>query len=231
MALLKQEPGADFALVAPRLPPGQLYAQGERFHVPDRPAEFRVGVCVRSASFGAFEQWVVFDFGRRPVLLRKLGLQLGPAPRVGPSGTPAPGRLEELERWHTGNRHVVPGVARTAEQLALMAKYKVPALALEFRHGGPGPSPFSPTNYRQRMHQFLYEEEAAQQRLVAKCVGPVGGQGCEGRSQSLAGPTELCPPHQAQPAGPRGPEDGPADASPRHALPAPRGPVRRGPHP
>lgn len=169
MALLKQEPGAAFSLGAPGLPPGRVYAQGERFRVPGRPSEYQVAVCVQSTSFGAFEQWVVFDFGRRPALLQRLELQLGREHR--PGAPPAPCPHEELERWHTGNRHVVPGVERTAEQAALLAKYKAPALALEFRRGGPAPGPLSCANYRQRMHQFLYEEEAAQQRLVAKCVG------------------------------------------------------------
>ncbi|XP_036099976.1 helicase with zinc finger domain 2 isoform X1 [Molossus molossus] len=166
VALLKQEPGADFSLVAARLPLDQVYAQGERFRTPDCPSEFQVGVRVQSASFGTFEQWVVFDFGRRPALLQRLVLQLGQEHR--PGGLLAPGHPEELERWNTGNRHVVPGVERTAEQAALMAKYKVPALALEFSRGSPAPGPLSCTNYRQRMHQFLYEEEAAQQQLVAK---------------------------------------------------------------
>lgn len=175
VALLKQEPGADFSLEAPCLPRGQVYAEGERFCVPGSRAEFQVGVCVQSASFGTFEQWVVFDFGRRPALLRKLGLQLGQVHCTGLQGTPVPGHPMELERWHPGNRHVVPSVARTAEQVALMAKYKVPALALEFSRSGPAPGPISCTNYRQRMHQFLYEEEAAQQQLVAKLNlrGPV----------------------------------------------------------
>ncbi|XP_047396940.1 helicase with zinc finger domain 2 isoform X2 [Sciurus carolinensis] len=57
---------------------------------------------------------------------------------------------------------------RTAEQAALMAKYKVPALALEFSRSSLALAPISPTNYRQQMHNFLYEEEAAQQRLVAR---------------------------------------------------------------
>lgn len=169
VALLKQEPGADFSLEAPCLPPGRVYAQGERFRVPGCPTEFRVAVRVQSTSFGTFEQWVVFDFGRRPALLQKLELQLGQEHH--PGATLAPGHHEELERWHTGNRHVVPGVERTAEQAALIAKYKVPALALEFRRGGPAPGPLSCANYRQRMHQFLYEEEATQQQLVAKYVG------------------------------------------------------------
>ncbi|XP_036757595.2 helicase with zinc finger domain 2 isoform X2 [Manis pentadactyla] len=175
VALLKQEPGADFSLVAPCLPPGQLYAQGERFRVPDCPAAFRVGVHVQSTSFGTFEQWVVFDFGRRPALLRKLQLQLGQAPCLGLSEQAAPSHTRELELWNAGNRRVVPDVELTAEQAALMAKYKVPALALEFRRGGLAPGPISRANYRQRMHQFLYEEEAAQQQLVARLNlrGPV----------------------------------------------------------
>lgn len=169
MALLKQEPGTDFSLVAPCLPLGRVYAQGERFQVPDCPTEYRVTVCVQSTSFGTFEQWVVFDFGRRPALLQRLELQVGQEHH--PGGILTPSHQEELERWHTGNRHVVPGVERTAEQAALMAKYKVPALALEFRRSGPVPGPLSCANYRQRMHQFLYEEEATQQQLVAKYVG------------------------------------------------------------
>ncbi|XP_054433461.1 3'-5' exoribonuclease HELZ2 isoform X2 [Pteronotus mesoamericanus] len=166
VALLRQEPGADFSLEAPCLPLGQEYAEGERFRVPDNPAEFQVRVRVQSASFGTFEQWVVFDFGRRPALLQRLELHLGQELR--PGAAPAPGPREELERWHTGNRHVVPGVERPAEHAALMAKYKAPDLALEFRRGGPAPGPLTCASYRERMHQFLYEEEAAQQELVAK---------------------------------------------------------------
>ncbi|XP_013000059.2 3'-5' exoribonuclease HELZ2 isoform X2 [Cavia porcellus] len=168
VALLKQEPGADFSLVARCLPPGRLYASGERFRVPDSQAEFQVGVLVQTTSFGTFEQWVVFDFGRRPVLLRKLGLQLGQAHCSELRRSPAPGRPEELEHWHPGNRHVVPCMEQTAEQAALMAKYKVPTLALEVGHGSLATEPLSRTNYRQSMHHFLYEEQAARQQLVAK---------------------------------------------------------------
>uniref|UniRef100_A0A2K6FBB2 3'-5' exoribonuclease HELZ2 n=1 Tax=Propithecus coquereli TaxID=379532 RepID=A0A2K6FBB2_PROCO len=168
VALLKQEPGADFSLLAPGLPPGRLYARGERFREPRSPTDFRVGVSVQTTSFGTFKQWVVFDFGRRPVLLQKLELELGQVHCPGLREGTVPGHSEELERWHPGNRHVVPGVEQTAEQTALMAKYKVPAQALESTHSSPAPGPPSRANYRQRMHRFLYEEEAAQQWLVAK---------------------------------------------------------------
>ncbi|XP_062966378.1 3'-5' exoribonuclease HELZ2 [Cynocephalus volans] len=168
VALLKQEPGADFWLVAHCLPPGRLYAEGKRFCVPNSPANFQVGVQVQTHSFGTFEQWVVFDFGRRPALLRKLGLQLCQAHSPGTWGRPVHSHPEEPECWHIGNRRVVPGVQRTAEQAALMAKYKAPALALEFGRSGLASGPISRTNYRQRLHQFLFEEEAAQQKLVAQ---------------------------------------------------------------
>ncbi|NP_001292205.1 3'-5' exoribonuclease HELZ2 isoform X1 [Rattus norvegicus] len=168
VALLKQEPGAAFSLVAPHLPPHQLYAQGKHFCVPNSPAQFQVGVLVQAASFGSFEQWVVFDFGRRPVLLQKLKLQLGQTHSLGLNGKPAPSHPQERECWHTGNRHVVLEVDWTPEQEALMAKYKLPSLALEFSHNVVVWGPISRTNYRQRMHKFLYEEEAAQQQLVAK---------------------------------------------------------------
>ncbi|EGW11079.1 helicase with zinc finger domain 2 [Cricetulus griseus] len=168
VALLKQEPGAAFSLVAPSLPPDQLYAQGKHFGVPNSPAQFQVGVRVQAASFGSFEQWVVFDFGHRPVLLQKLKLQLGQSHSPGLNGNPVPSHSQELECWHTGNRRVVLEVDWTPEQEALMAKYKVPSLALEFSHSGVVWGPISRTNYRQRMHKFLYEEEAAQQQLVAK---------------------------------------------------------------
>lgn len=168
VALLKQEPGAAFSLVAPSLPPHQLYAQGKHFCVHSSPAQFKVGVLVQAVSFGSFEQWAVFDFGRRPVLLQKLKLQLGQTHSLGLNGKPAPSHPQELECWHTGNRHVVLEVDWTPEQEALMAKYKLPSLALEFNQNVPVWGTISRSNYRQRMHKFLYEEEAAQQQLVAK---------------------------------------------------------------
>lgn len=130
---------------------------------------FRVTVHVLSASFGTFEQWLVFSFGHLPALLRKLTLQLGQESCLEVPGQSASVQ-QPLERWHTGNRQVVPGVERKAGEAALLAKYKVPDLVLDLNHGCQALEPISCANYRQRMHQFLFEEETAQQQLVAKCV-------------------------------------------------------------
>lgn len=169
VALLRQEPGATFWLAVPGLGPGQQYARGERFLVPGAGRHhFRVTVHVLSASFGTFEQWLVFSFGHLPALLRKLTLQLGQEPCLEVPGQSASDLQQPLERWHTGNRQVVPGVERKAEEAALLAKYKVPDLVLKLKHGCRDLEPISCANYRQRMHQFLFEEETAQQQLVAK---------------------------------------------------------------
>ncbi|XP_006897012.1 PREDICTED: helicase with zinc finger domain 2 [Elephantulus edwardii] len=169
VALLRQELGADFSLVTRSAQsPSLLYAQGRHFCTPGSWADFRVGVSVKGAAFGTFEQWLVFDFGRRPVLLRKLVLRVGQVHSWGSQGAVGPRPCQELERWHTGNRQIVPSVDRTDEQVSLMAKYKTPSLALDFSPSGSDTGPLTCSNYRQRMHQFLYEEEAAQQRLVAK---------------------------------------------------------------
>ncbi|KAJ8779156.1 hypothetical protein J1605_013007 [Eschrichtius robustus] len=76
-------------------------------------------------------QWVVFHFCPRPVLLRKLELQLGQAHPWGLWGTPAPGLPEELERWHAGNCHVGPGVERTAKYKRLHQRLHEEEVALQ----------------------------------------------------------------------------------------------------
>ncbi|XP_038605944.1 helicase with zinc finger domain 2 [Tachyglossus aculeatus] len=169
VALLKRLTGATFSLVAEGLQRGVSYAQGERFHVPGTALTSQVEVRMDCVTFGAYEQWVVFDFGHRPVLLQKLQVTVGRRDSPSPQAPPRDeGRFVDLARWHGGNRHIIPSVKRSSDDLQLLAKYKVPALALEFRPGGLAQGPATRFNYREKMHHFLYLEEETQQRLVAK---------------------------------------------------------------
>ncbi|XP_044515585.1 helicase with zinc finger domain 2 [Gracilinanus agilis] len=172
VALLKRQTGAIFSLVSPGLPPGQLYAHGSRFLMQGAAMmTFQVEVLVECIAFGSYEQWVAFDFGCRPVLVRKLHVQVGQKETAGisPTYTQDPDCLMELIRWHSGNRCVVPSMARTDEQMRLLAKYKVSPQQLEYYMSMASDHiPITPVNYRDRMHQFLYVEEEAQQQLVAK---------------------------------------------------------------
>uniref|UniRef100_A0A5F8GV91 RNA helicase n=1 Tax=Monodelphis domestica TaxID=13616 RepID=A0A5F8GV91_MONDO len=164
-------PEAVFSLVIPGLPPGQLYAHGSRFHMQGAVMTFQVEVLVECIAFGSYEQWVAFDFGCRPVLVRKLHVQVGQRKTAGISPTCPQDHdcLMELIRWHSGNRCVVPSVARADEQMRLLAKYKLNPQQLEYYMSMASDHiPITPVNYRDRMHQFLYVEEEAQQQLVAK---------------------------------------------------------------
>uniref|UniRef100_A0A7M4EGY0 Helicase with zinc finger 2 n=1 Tax=Crocodylus porosus TaxID=8502 RepID=A0A7M4EGY0_CROPO len=168
VALLKRDPGATFFLAGDGLPRGLTYLRGERFPVAS-PSTRAVEVCMECCTFGVYDQWVVFDFGTRPVLVRKIQAKIGcrETPRHVPA-LPGASCLVDFERWHSGNRVIVPCVQRTGDSLDLLAKYKAPALSLGFQPGGAAPVPITRLNYRERMHDFLFREEEAEQNLITK---------------------------------------------------------------
>ncbi|NXD86464.1 HELZ2 Helicase, partial [Halcyon senegalensis] len=170
VALLKREPGVNFYLSGNGLSQGLHYLRGE--HVAtlssSSPAAL-VEVCMESCTLGVFEQWVVFDFGKRPVLMQKIRVKVGrrETPQHVP-GSRESSRPVNFVRWDRGNRIVIPSVTRTCEDVDLLAKYKPPALALDYRREGGVTVPITRLNYRERMHSFIFREEEAEQALVAK---------------------------------------------------------------
>lgn len=54
---------------------GSQLAQGDVFRVGD--CVYEVKVCFKGGIYGSFSQSVVFDFGRRPLLVRKISVELG----------------------------------------------------------------------------------------------------------------------------------------------------------
>ncbi|XP_042318316.1 helicase with zinc finger domain 2 [Sceloporus undulatus] len=169
VALLRRVPGATFSLAADGHNLGLTYASGKRFKT--RPgAAVEVGVFMECHTFGVYEQWLVFDVGSRPVLVRKLQAKVGQKETSSwrmELTTEHSSHFVDFERWHSGNRVVVPGVERTADELELLAKYKAPSLALDFQRDAQG-QPITPLNYREQMHNFLFREEEAQRALIAK---------------------------------------------------------------
>lgn len=167
VALLKRDPGATFFLAGDGFPRGLTYIRGERLKaLPSPPLSCLVEVCMECCTFGVYEQWVVFDFGSRPVLVRKIQAKIGRRefPRHGTEGS----RFVNFQRWHSGNRVIVPSVEMTSDEVDLLAKYKAPELSLEFRPGSTTNTPITHLNYRERMHDFLFREEEAEQTLVDK---------------------------------------------------------------
>ncbi|XP_066558927.1 3'-5' exoribonuclease HELZ2 isoform X2 [Amia ocellicauda] len=164
VALLKQEPGAFFALHSPAGP--CTYARGDQFCTTDMT--FDIAVSCKSVNPGFYEQWVVFDFDMRPVLLQKIQVRVG-------QQSLNEGALEEsrpqclgLERWHSGNRMIIPCLEKTEAEEDLLKEYKPPQLNLQFRPEAEDHMLIMRENYRAKMHCFLYKEELAQEEVVSR---------------------------------------------------------------
>ncbi|XP_075757045.1 3'-5' exoribonuclease HELZ2 [Pelodiscus sinensis] len=170
VALLKRDPGATFFLAGEGIPRGLTYIRGERVKaLSASPRVWLVEVCMECCTFGVYDQWVVFDFDSRPVLVRKIQAKIGR--RELPQHVPASAegsRLVNFQRWHSGNRVIVPSVEMTSHEVNLLAKYKAPALSLEFQRDSAPNTPITRLNYKERMHHFLFREEEAEQTLIDK---------------------------------------------------------------
>ncbi|NXA03504.1 HELZ2 Helicase, partial [Sapayoa aenigma] len=170
VALLKREPGVNFYFSGNGLSQGLQYIQGEHVAiVSSLPRTALVEVSMECRTLGVFEQWVVFDFGKRPVLMQKIKVKVGQreTPQLIPSSRES-SRPVNFERWHRGNRIIIPSIPRTDEDVALLAKYKPLDLALSYQSEGGAVVPVTRLNYRERMHSFLFCEEEAEQALIAK---------------------------------------------------------------
>ncbi|NXY22208.1 HELZ2 Helicase, partial [Atrichornis clamosus] len=170
VALLKREPGVNFYFSGNGLSRGLQYIRGDHVAtVSSSPRTVLVEVSMECCTLGVFEQWVVFDFGKRPVLMQKIRVKVGrrETPQHVPSNRES-SRPVNFVRWDRGNRIIVPSMPKTGEDVDLLAKYKPPALALDYQSESGAVVPITRLNYRKRMHSFLFHEEEAEQALIAK---------------------------------------------------------------
>ncbi|XP_078092612.1 3'-5' exoribonuclease HELZ2 [Mustelus asterias] len=165
VALLKREPGAVFWLEGKDVPKNCSSAEGIKFR--SAGTSYCVGVSFESVNLGIYDQWVVFDFGSRPLLVQKINVSEvnGFQPAAEASGDFP---FAKLERWHSGNRRIVPSVEKTEQELLVLQKYKLPALSLEYKVKDVARTPITHVNYKERMHNFLYQEEQAEEDLVSR---------------------------------------------------------------
>lgn len=167
VALLKQEPGASFTLGDVSSEPC-IYSLGERFLSDDET--YDITVSFTSINPGLYEQWLVLDFDMRPVLLRKLRVRVGQL-SVDDIEQPTVNRgaaFQSLERWHRGNRVIIPCSSRTEEQEELLKEYKPPQINFLYKSSYNNQKPLNNENYKERMHHFLYNEEQAEDQVVSR---------------------------------------------------------------
>ncbi|KAF7655596.1 hypothetical protein LDENG_00054030 [Lucifuga dentata] len=167
VALLKQEPGASFSLGDSDSVPC-IYSPGEPFLSENMTYDLSVSfTCVNP---GLYEQWLVLDFDMRPVLLRKLRVKVGQKSLadVEPLGVNGGNSFQSAERWHRGNRVIVPCSFRTEEQEELLKEYKPPQMNILYKASSSRQTPLNDENYKDRMHAFLYDEERAEDQVISR---------------------------------------------------------------
>ncbi|KAM8913215.1 3'-5' exoribonuclease HELZ2 isoform 2-T5 [Spinachia spinachia] len=167
VALLKQEPGASFTLGDLGSVPC-IYSSGEPFLSEDMT--YDIPVSFTSINPGLYNQWLVFDFATKPVLLKKLRVRVGQLslddvelPTLDGGAT-----SQSAERWHRGNRVIIPCISRTEEQEELLKEYKPPQISFQFKSSKISQTPLNNDNYKERMHNFLYNEERAEDQIVSR---------------------------------------------------------------
>ncbi|XP_073704971.1 3'-5' exoribonuclease HELZ2 [Garra rufa] len=170
VALLKAENGAVFSLsdsLRNTFPP-ITYTAGH--HLRSSLSTYQLSVSFLSFRPGVYEQWLVFDFDIRPVLLRKLKVRVGQQFHVQPDEAEESECAEIFsdERWNRGNRVIVPFFARREEDEQLLSKYKPPKINLQFSPYADHSSPLHRDNYRERAHHFLFTEEIAEDELISR---------------------------------------------------------------
>lgn len=166
MALLKNEPGAKFNLGDGIHNKGCTYSVGNTF--VKSGISYEVPVTFTSSFPGLYEQWLVFDFGMRPVLLQTLKV------RVGQSVLEPEGALEtlvpDLERWHEGNRVINPYfphlLSKTQDEL--LKTYELPQKMLDASKTTDNVTTINRQNYNERMHSFLFQEECVEAEIVSR---------------------------------------------------------------
>ncbi|KAM6980681.1 3'-5' exoribonuclease HELZ2-like [Aplochiton taeniatus] len=167
VALLKQEPGALFSL-GEISPEPCIYSKGQKFHNMD--IVYDITVSFKSINPGLYEQWLVLDFDMRPVLLQKLKVKVGPKlftnlvkePKF--LGPPA----ESFERWHRGNKFIVPCQTKTEVQEDLLKEYKPHQISFQSKQQIDSQTTLNHQNYKDKMHAFLYNEERAKDQVVSR---------------------------------------------------------------
>ncbi|XP_041836471.1 helicase with zinc finger domain 2-like isoform X2 [Melanotaenia boesemani] len=167
VGLLKQEPGAWFSL-DDSSSVQCVYLSDQQ--IVSGNGTYSITVSFTSVHPGLYEQWLVMDFDMRPVLLKKLKVRVGELSSDEPEQPSSfqGATFQSVERWNRGNRVVIPCSSRTEEQEELLKKYKPQQMNYMHKSSHNKPTPLTKDNYREKMHQFLYDEEQAEDQVVSR---------------------------------------------------------------
>ncbi|XP_059174915.1 helicase with zinc finger domain 2-like isoform X2 [Physella acuta] len=143
-------------------------ASGDSFIAADGGGNqyYKVNVNFTAGMFGSFSQWVIFDFGVRPVLVRKLAIEIGDHLKHE--------KVRELrenlafDRWTSLNREIVRANEEVVDKFTeqLLQKYKEP-VSSEDVVTQDSLADLNQHNYVHKMHKLLELEEITRHRIIA----------------------------------------------------------------
>ncbi|XP_036427088.1 helicase with zinc finger domain 2 [Colossoma macropomum] len=182
VALMRQDVGATFVLGKDSREE-RSYSNGFWFETQDTSNTqkvYEVIVSFTSDHKGFYEQWLVFDFDMRPVLLQRLKVIVGEQlPQTvqdtestqqttdSSSSTLETRHAQYAEQiWQEGTVEIVPYWERMEAQQELLNMYRQKERHLSTETTGSGS--ITHQNYKQKMHSFLYQEEMEQDNLVRR---------------------------------------------------------------
>uniref|UniRef100_A0AAY4EVC6 Rhodanese domain-containing protein n=2 Tax=Denticeps clupeoides TaxID=299321 RepID=A0AAY4EVC6_9TELE len=165
VALVKKEAGATFSLAEGSLDSPCTYSAGDSFLQSE--LLYEIPVSFKSSWNGIYEQWLVFDFGMRPVLLRKLRVRVGDKLAFQQEST-SDCMDHILERWHKDNSVIISHSQKSKPYEGLLKMYELPKTDLEFVSSNDNTTSITHQNFRERMHNFLYKEELAELQVVSR---------------------------------------------------------------
>ena len=172
VSLLNNYDRLHFSLKGANVPSGGQLAEGDSFLVISSkpPKYYKVCVEFRGGMFGSFSQTVAFDFGTRPITIRKINVEVGKRE--------VQERVKKLRQklgfdlWSPQNRHVVFFCDEDTDRYKksfsgkLHDKYSVPSAAEVANQRSIGVE-LNQNNYVHKMKKMLQLEELTQAHMIS----------------------------------------------------------------
>ena len=144
-------------------------AQGEMFEDVDSKGNdcYRVTVQFTGRMFGSFSQWVIFDFGTLPVLVRKLSVEVGNQDVH--NVVKCLRQKLSFDRWTSQNREIVqqPEPLEPIDS-QLSKKYKAPDASERVITQDSIIAELNRNNYIHKMHKLLELEELTRHQIISR---------------------------------------------------------------
>ncbi|XP_071941737.1 3'-5' exoribonuclease HELZ2-like [Antedon mediterranea] len=138
----------------PQVCPGNLIMDGYTY---------TVDVHFTSNMLGSFHQWVVFDFGKKPVMVRKLNVHVG-AKEDRPKYMKQLSERQSTIIWDTSNTEIIRPPEPSPIEEDLIRKYKPPSANLNIDDLNVGE--LTQENYKHRMHKMVHLEERDRMKKI-----------------------------------------------------------------